>query len=149
MATDEKSEIDTLLVDQTQSQLQCAVPVYSQTLGQFAFTMFCQESGPSHCHEFSRRLGTYSGKNNSRDFWKACSIPIEPRWQLKVWDTTSFFGPYIYYVNISIYYIPHDVHMSLPKGQNVFPHLNESKVRNLQWSLLPSKRLKILVAIRM
>lgn len=41
-------------------------------------SVFSKESGPSYCHEFSARLGTYSGHNNSRDFWRSCKIPVDP-----------------------------------------------------------------------
>lgn len=36
-----------------------------------------KESGRKSSHPWTRRLGSYSGKNPSRDFWRFCSIPVE------------------------------------------------------------------------
>ena len=35
-----------------------------------------QESGPSNCHQTSRRLGTFSKWNKSRDFWRSVSADV-------------------------------------------------------------------------
>lgn len=46
-------------------------------LGTALLTPLRQECGQSNCHPTSAKLGSFSGKNNSRDFWKCCSVPIE------------------------------------------------------------------------
>ena len=34
------------------------------------------EESKKHCHPMSSRLGSYSMKNHSRDFWTNCGIPV-------------------------------------------------------------------------
>lgn len=35
-----------------------------------------QESGENAAHPWSCKLGKYSGKNNARDFWNFCKVPV-------------------------------------------------------------------------
>ena len=55
-----------------------------------------EESGTSAAHPWSRRMGNYSGRNTTRDFWRFCRIPVVSRWE-QSW--TNYF---IFFVGMSL-----------------------------------------------
>lgn len=72
----------------------------------FGWNLLPKESGESSVHPSSRRMGKFSGKNTTRDFWRFCKTPIAAqrydslRWgvipligNLTVLKTTFLFYP--------------------------------------------------------
>ena len=68
------------------STVKCGTPNLWKTpglniiiLGFALCTSWCitsKESGPSNCHQTSRRLGTFSRWNKSRDFWRSVTADV-------------------------------------------------------------------------